>query len=602
MTHRTKSLAQDLGQVVSKERVKQAWKNSIRNGLRSQLIPDLHDYLDIHRNIDGIASRISADVVSGHYRTSAPEFVTLEKKDGIARRLAIPDPTDALVLQCIVDTIQPQVGEAQPTKNAYYSRSHTPPSVDRVDGTFAYPWMHLWPEFQKRIWDFADTYQFVVVTDIANFFDTIPLSALRNTLASIAKINENVLNLLFFLLEALAWRPFFMPHSGVGLPQIDFDAPRLLATAYLFKVDSELNQQTNGSFVRWMDDIDAAVNSREEGKKLLQTLQEVLNSQGLQLNSNKSKILFAKEAIEHFGVSHNRALTIIQNSIENGADTPRTLVKHRENLRSSYLKFKQAKQFGSWEKVQKRYLTLFGKLKDSRAVRDLSKLLKDYPGTRDSVFRYLAELGFSDARFRLIEEFLKSGHCADVGSLFVGVKCLISLNLPSSENVVVRINALAAEIAKKQSENPAFPFGAALWLIAKYGSESELTKYIQDNHKIWERSAWASRQVAAVSPLVLQDARAYILEALQNNGLLQGLQVCTNLSRLRKMTSLDPQLNAYLYDTKAKDGALVFAKVILVVALLTGELSQSEKSRLVRHYLVTLFDNRYKLLIAKVSK
>ena len=600
MTHRATTLAQDLSEVVSQRNIERAWKNSIRNGLRRQLISDLHDYLDFHRNLSGIAARVSSDVVRGHYRTSAPEFVTLEKRDGITRRLAVPDPADALVLQCIVDTIEPHIGEAQPTNRAFYARSHMPPSEASVDSTFAYPWMQLWPEFQERIWEFTSTHEFVVVTDIANFFDTIPLHTLRNTLASIAKISENVLNLLFFALEALTWRPYFMPHSGVGLPQIDFDAPRLLANAYLFKLDQEL-EHTSGSFVRWMDDIDAGVNSREEGKKLLQSIQSVLNSQGLQLNSNKSKILFAKEAVEHFCIRHNRALTIIQNSIENGAKTPKSIAQLGRSLRASYSKFRSSKLTGNWDKVQKRYLNLFGKLKDPRAIRDLPTLLSEFPSTRGAIFRYLIDLGYSEPRFRIVENFLASGNCVCAGSLFEAVKCLISWDMPLKDRIVGRILTLAAIVAEKHDETLSFPFGAALLLMAKYAPREALLNYIDENHRIWERSAWASRQVAAVSPLLPDSSRQNILAALQKNGLLQGLQVWESLASLQQMTSFDRQLRPYLFDTKAKDGAVIFSKVVLAFAMLSGCLSTSEKTELRAHFIATWKDKWYRALIAKAG-
>jgi hypothetical protein len=177
-------------------------------------------------------------------------------------------------------------------------------------------WWILWPQFQQRILKFTDSYQYIVVTDIANYFDCIPLASLRNTLASCGKFSENLLNFLSYLLEAFSWRPYYMPHSGVGLPQINFDAPRLLAHAYLFKLDEELESYTNGNFVRWMDDIDAGSNSRQEGKKLLRNLDNVLSSQGLRLNTSKSKILSAQDAVAHFWIQENRALTIIENSIK----------------------------------------------------------------------------------------------------------------------------------------------------------------------------------------------------------------------------------------------------------------------------------------------
>ena len=68
-----------------------------------------------------------------------------------------------------------------------------------------------------------------------------------------------------------------------------------------------------------MDDIDAGSNSRQEGKKLLRNLDNVLSSQGLRLNTSKSKILSAQDAVAHFWIQENRALTIIENSIKYGS-------------------------------------------------------------------------------------------------------------------------------------------------------------------------------------------------------------------------------------------------------------------------------------------
>jgi hypothetical protein len=68
-----------------------------------------------------------------------------------------------------------------------------------------------------------------------------------------------------------------MQHSGVGLPQLDF-APRLLAHVYFFNVDEELHTRTNGEFVRWKDGIDAGVDFLRAGRRMLASLQRVVNS------------------------------------------------------------------------------------------------------------------------------------------------------------------------------------------------------------------------------------------------------------------------------------------------------------------------------------
>ena len=226
-------LSLDLDYAFKTQKIVKVWRYTVRHGLRKQPLEDLHDFLDIHRNIQSFAARLRKDVLDGHYKPSSPEFVHLEKRDGIPRRLAIPEPANALALQCIVEVLESELKKAQPSQNSYYSRTHTQGDVEHVDGTFAYPWWILWPQFQQRILKFTDSYQYIVVTDIANYFDCIPLASLRNTLASCGKFSENLLNFLFYLLEAFSWRPYYMPHSGVGLPQINFDAPRLLAHAYL---------------------------------------------------------------------------------------------------------------------------------------------------------------------------------------------------------------------------------------------------------------------------------------------------------------------------------------------------------------------------------
>ena len=246
-----------------------AWKHSVRTGLRRQPLSDLHDFLDVHRNLKPFLQALRSEVLSGQYRPSPPEITLLEKRDGIPRRLVLPAAADAILLQTIVNALEKVIAAGEVHPHAYYSQSHAPPTPEDVDGTFAYPWWILWPQFQQRIWQFARTYDYVVITDLANYFDCIPLAALRNRISSLGAFSETVLNFLFFLLDAFTWRPYYMPPSGVGLPQLNFDAPRLLAHAYLFPIDAELQRTTDGDFVRWMDDINCGAPDPETAHRLL---------------------------------------------------------------------------------------------------------------------------------------------------------------------------------------------------------------------------------------------------------------------------------------------------------------------------------------------
>ncbi|EKQ68012.1 Reverse transcriptase (RNA-dependent DNA polymerase) [Leptolyngbyaceae cyanobacterium JSC-12] len=601
-TQRTQNLSLDLDYAFQVQKIVKVWKETVRHGLRKQPLEDLHDFLDIHRNIKPFANRLRKDVLDGHYKPSSPEFVHLEKRDGIPRRLAIPEPADALALQCIVEVLESELKTAQPSKNAYYSRTHTPGDVEQVDGTFAYPWWLLWPQFQQRIWKFTDLYQYIVVTDIANYFDCIPLASLRNTLASCGKFSENLLNFLFYLLESFSWRPYYMPHSGVGLPQINFDAPRLLAHAYLFKLDEELESATNGNFVRWMDDIDAGVNSREEGKRLLRNLDNILSSQGLRLNTSKSKILSAQDAVAHFWMQENRALTIIEASIKHGSGSQITQKKQRYLLKKRFRGFERKAKIGQWDKVFKRYFSLFGMIKDACLEKHLPSILADSPSLRGAAFNYLVRLGITKKRIDYIESFLMSGHCEDDVSLFEAIQCLVTWETPATGQFVQRMVTLAKRIAKKNGSYSSSGVVAAIWLLAKYGSRADLMSLVASSKDIWEKSAWTARQVAAVTPLLLEQDQLSITETVTQNGLLQALEVLAHIASLKRLTKLDHQLSSYLkYQPSQNWPYYALPKVILTIALLQGKLDPAQKTPLRNNLLTMLTDRRYKYLIGQYS-
>jgi hypothetical protein len=98
-------------------------------------------------------------------------------------------------------------------------------------------------------------------------------------------------------------------------------------------------------------------------------------------------------------------------------------------------------------------------------------------------------------------------------------------------------------------------------------------------------------------PLMPDDARILFLQILQDNGLLQGLQVWANVSRISKLTDLDEQLRAYMMHRPKRGAPFPFPKVVLAVALLSGKLSVASKSKLRAHLLSTIADPRYRHLI-----
>ncbi|WP_156123284.1 hypothetical protein [Deinococcus radiopugnans] len=84
----------------------------------------------------------------------------------------------------------------------------------------------------------------------------------------------------------------------------------------LFDIDDYLLGKTDGDFVRWMDDIDFASNSKAEARKILRDLEILLNSMGLRLNTGKTKILSPEEAMESFCINENRKANDMKNHID----------------------------------------------------------------------------------------------------------------------------------------------------------------------------------------------------------------------------------------------------------------------------------------------
>ena len=543
--------------------------------------------------------------MSGRYRPLPPEITLLEKRDGIPRRLYLPAPADAILLQSLVQVLERAIAAGQPHPNAYYSQTHAPPFEGDVDGTFAYPWQLLWPEFQKRIWRFTESFNYIVVTDIANYFDSIPLSSLRNCLVTFNAFKENVMNFLFFLLDTFMWRPYYMPQSGVGLPQINFDAPRLLAHAYLFKIDEELDRSTNGNFVRWMDDINCGVASIDAARLLLRNLEIVSNSLGVRLNAAKTTILQAREALEYFWVGENRSLTVLTNSARTSIPNSDRRARIVAHARRKYRLFRSQERKGAWDKIYKRYFTLFSLLRDPALERDVPTLLANAPMLREHIRKYYALLGPSRRRFQHLEDFIHSGRCLDDASLFEIVRILIAWRGQTTGSRRNSIISLAQDISRLGTEPITGSGGftvsgvsSAIWLLAKHGTPEELANYLQASSTIWTRSSWAARQAAAATPLLDEATQDRVRTQIIRSGLLEALRVISSLEQLRNITSLDQQLRCYLLHPPTPDHPYPLEKVIISRVLLRGRLSRHEKASL-RTSLFELIDDPCYLAIIR---
>ena len=108
-----------LRKIFTLDSMRKAWKNYVRPGLRDQEILDLFDYNDFHWNQSSIFEHLSQALIDGRYRPSQSMAARLEKKLGVCRTIVTPTAEDAVILQCIVESLLPKALKAQPSKNAF---------------------------------------------------------------------------------------------------------------------------------------------------------------------------------------------------------------------------------------------------------------------------------------------------------------------------------------------------------------------------------------------------------------------------------------------------------------------------------------------------
>ncbi len=550
-----------------------AWKRYVRDGMRHQPVPDLHDYYDFHRSQTQAFDRIKAEILEGRYRPKLPVTVRAEKKLGLTRRICIPAVDDAVVLQTLTDYIYPLIRQKQPSENAFFSRSHgfTPPDI-REEST-EYGWFFRWRDFSKRRLALPADFSYLSISDVANYYDNIAHHNLRNVLSSIFLCDEVILDFLFMMLDALSWSPDYLPSSGRGLPQVNFDAPRLLAHAFLFEVDAYLKRETHDRFLRWVDDLTIPADTKSKAGGLLHGVDELLMTRGLRLNTGKTTILDAQEAIKYFGRDDNNFLDIFQARVRRLQEAGLSLRRERMQLRRRFTRFNKRDRSGSWSKLLKRYFAAFGDLSDPYLEKVFPYVMREIPEVRPSALRYYAKLGPSGHRFCELKNFLEDEHVVDDVSIFRAAEVMVAWPLAPRGRLLKEVRHFARNLGRERFvRRSEMFFLAGLWLLAKYGAQKELQAHILLSKKTWSVSSYLARQVAAATARLSNRSVAdEIRRELFQFGQLDAVGVMSHLDDLAKMSALPRGAEAYLSPPAAAVKPYQLSKFLILITILRSK-------------------------------
>ena len=492
--------------LLAPKRLGELWKKQIRDKMRKQLVPDAVEFLDFHFDIKKRTAKIEALVCGGNYLPSPILRLTMEKSKGLCRQISLPDPADALILQILSNRLWTEISKHAPSDTAFFAPQDQPfakRNIVEEGDEWGYGPVESWLDFQKEILKFSENRKYIVVTDIATYYDNIIHQFLRSILSEYGLEQEHSLDLLLFILDAMLWRPDYMPNFGIGLPQMDLDAPRLLAHTHLFEIDALFTDDPDVDYARYMDDIDFGVDTVAKAKSVLKNLDLALQTRNLRVNSGKTNILPAPDAIIHFKVLENALIDKIIAKLEANASDGNK-VQFYGRLAVKILKSDRARESfatGNGSKLIKRLLSI---IKGTRTPipNDLfGWLLVDHPGLRKELLSAWSKSGVSKNQIDRLTDFLRSGEAVD------DMVFILSINAMAHTRFLRKFtNAQFSGLrtALKGSE-PSMLYSRLL-LVSRFDSFSLLWSEISNTVSVWSRHKFLSRQVAGFAPLFFKTA------------------------------------------------------------------------------------------------
>lgn len=248
-----------------------AWKRVKANkgsaGVDGLTVKETAEYLKTHW------PQVREQLQNGSYRPKPVRRVQIPKLGGGTRELGIPNVTDRLIQQALLQILQPLI---DPTfsEHSYGFR----PGRRAHDAVL---------QAQRHV---QDGWRVVVDVDLEKFFDRVNHDVLMDRLAK--RIDDKaVLRLIRRYLEAGILDNGVVQERFEGTPQGGPLSP-LLANVLLDEVDRELERRGH-RFVRYADDCNVYVRSQKAGERVLEGLRKLYTRLHLKVNEAKTAVVGA---------------------------------------------------------------------------------------------------------------------------------------------------------------------------------------------------------------------------------------------------------------------------------------------------------------------
>lgn len=314
-----------LWEVADADLLKLVWKKHVRPVLRSMklsnlnLAPDPLHYAGYEWGLQTLVASLADDIVFGRYSPERGEIVRMAKGTGLTRPLCFLATRDALVYRTITYLCRGHLlANAQPWVGHERADKGQPKIPDDVSDSF--DWFRFWLAREGHILNMLDDdeVQYVVESDISNFFPSIRLEAVSEHLHSQTNLEKEVVRLCVQIVDGVMPRRDYSEVSMLGLPQEQIGSSRDIAHSLLLDVDREFRKEgEKGRYTRFMDDILIGVTSTREGENCVSRWQLSLETLGLYPNRVKTVVIPKTQYLHDAMVAANADVERLTNKLDN---------------------------------------------------------------------------------------------------------------------------------------------------------------------------------------------------------------------------------------------------------------------------------------------
>jgi hypothetical protein len=304
----------------------------------------------------------------------------------------------------------------------------------------------------------------------------------------------------------------------------------------------------------------------------------MLKSRGLALNLAKTVIYNKKEALYNFQFSENIFLdTII---IPNTSRSSKLLANRLIKRFQRYKNYTDAK---SWDKVTKRYITIFGKMKSDMFLNELVPLYIKYPSLRANLLTYLGSLGYGTKTKKKVLLILDKLDIFDDISLYQICNLVTEWAIPDNKLGNSFLKSFEEKIVSFSFKR-SLPcdFYSLLWFKAKYSPPEKLLTFLTQYQNIWLTDTFLRRQATALfSRLYITDKKKVekFLSLLSSSGDSSSVSLANQITAFSKISVIIPRINSYIFPTplKSDPNKYSLSRFLVLCSLLNSDVVRSNK-------------------------